>query len=234
MKIAYYILNKLKSKGADEAVIRINKTKAFQIKFSDNKVVKTGSEVLMNLSIFMVKDKKIIVTTVKDFNRVEERTIPETNLEHFDKKNADRVINNLIKFSRSIKPNNNYFGIAEGPFKYKETKESYDKKVVDVDEVDLMNKGINAALENANRTNGIIEKHIINNFLITSNNVDAEDKSTGLYFSIRAFADKEASGHMNSCSRILKKFDVFNNKIIFNFFGYIKGNIFNCFRLNGF
>jgi PmbA protein len=82
--------------------------------------------------------------------------------------------------------------------------------VIYADEVDLMQKGINATLENANRSDGIIEKYITNNFLLTSNNVEAEDKSTGLYFSIRAFKDKNSSGHMNSCSRMLNKFDVEN------------------------
>jgi PmbA protein len=209
MEIAYYILKELKKKGADDIIIGVNKTEASQIKFSDNKVVKTGSELLVNLDIFMAKDKKIIVTSVKDFNKGEERTMPLTSLKKFDKKNADRIIDNLINFSKNIRPNKDYNGIAQGPFKYKEIKNKYDKNIIDVDEVDLMQKGINAALENSNRTNGIIEKYITNNLLITSNNIHAEDKSTGLYFSIRAFTDKEASGHMNSCSRILSKFDVY-------------------------
>ena len=208
MEIAYYILKELKKKEVDDVVIGVNKIEASQIKFSGNKVVKTGSEVLVNLDIFISKDKKIIVTTLKDFNRGEEMTIPPSNLERFNKKSADKVINNLIKFSKDVKENKNYLGIAQGPFKYKDVQNSYDKKVINVDEVDLMEKGINAALENATRTNGIIEKYITEHFLLTSNNVEAKNKGTALYFSIRAFKDKEASGHMNSCSRILSKFEV--------------------------
>ena len=209
MEIANYILKELKKKGADDVIIGVNKTEASQIKFSDNKVVKTGSELLINLDVFMAKDKKIIVTSLKDFNKGEERTIPPNTLKKFNKKNADKIINNLISFSKYVKPNKDYNGIAQGPFKYKEIKNNYDKKVIDADEIDLMQKGINAALENANKTNGIIEKYVTEHSLITSNNVHSEDKSTGLYFSIRAFTNKEASGHMNSCSRILNKFDVY-------------------------
>ena len=209
MDIAEYILKELKKKDVDDIVVNINKINASQIKFSDNKIVKTGSEILVNLNIFIVKDKKIVATSLKDYNTGEEKTISPSNLKQINKKNADQVINNLIRFSKNVKPNKDYFGIAEGPFKYKEIKDSYDKKVLNINEIDLMNKGINAALENSSRTNGIIEKYLFENSLFTSNNVHANDKSTGLYFSIRAFKDKDASGHMNSCSKTLKKFDVY-------------------------
>ncbi len=205
MKLAYYILKELKKKGADDVIISVNKSEGNQVKFSNNKVVKTGSEILINLEIFMTKDKKVVVTSLKDFNKGEERALIPTNL---DKKNADDAINNLIRFANNVNPNKDYNGIAEGPFKYKEIKDSYDKKIIDLNEVDLMEKGINAALENSSRTNGIIEKWVNEHLLITSNNIEAEDKSTGLYFSIRAFKNKESSGHMNSCSRILSKFEV--------------------------
>jgi len=205
MELAYYILKELKKKGADDIIIAVNKSEGSQVKFSDNKVVKTGSEILVNLEIFMAKDKKVVVTSLKDFNKGEERALIPTNL---DKKNADDAIKNLIRFANNVNPNKDYNGIAEGPFRYKEIKDSYDKKIIDLNEVDLMEKGINAALENSNRTNGIIEKWFNEHLLITSNNIEAEDKSTGLYFSIRAFKDKEASGHMNSCSRVLSKFEV--------------------------
>ncbi|MEK6836022.1 MAG: hypothetical protein AABX55_03310, partial [Nanoarchaeota archaeon] len=182
MEIAYYILKELKKKGADDVVIEFSKDDSSQIKFSNNKIVKTGSEILYNLGIFMVKDKRIVTTTLKDFN----------------KKDADKVINNLIKFSKNVKPNLQYNGIAEGSFKYKEIKNGYDKNVLNMNEFDLVEKGINKVLEKVKRADGIFEKHVNENLLLTSNNVHAEDKATNLYFSIRAFASKEASGHMNS------------------------------------
>src|SRR3989304_3378611 len=111
MELANYILKELKKKGADDVIVELKKQEAYQIKFSNNKIVKTGSEVLFNLGIFMAKDKRIVVTSVRDFN----------------KKEADKTINNLIRFARNIKPNENYSGIAKGSFKYKEIKNSYDK-----------------------------------------------------------------------------------------------------------
>lgn len=208
MEIAYYILKELKKKQVDDVVININKMQASQIKFSDNKVVKTGNEILINLNMFVTKDKKVVATTLKDFGTGEELTTNQSNLEKFDKNNVDKFLNNLLRFSKNLKPNENYYGIAQGPFKYKEIKNGFDKKILNANEFDLMEKGINAALENSSRTNGIIEKYYNENSLITSNNVHAHDKSTALYFSIRAFTDKDASGHMNSCSRMLNKFEV--------------------------
>ena len=71
MEIANYILKELKRKGADDIVVTVNKILASQIKFSNNKIVKTGSEILVNLNIFIAKDKKIVVTSLKDFNKGE-------------------------------------------------------------------------------------------------------------------------------------------------------------------
>jgi len=207
MELAKYIVKELKGKGVDDVVATVNKIVVSQIKFSNNKVAKTGNEISVNLSIFIVKDKKIVVTSLKDFNKGEERTISPSNLSHNDKKSADDVIKNLLNFIKYVQPNQNYNGIAEGPFKYKNVK-NYDKKIIDVNEFDLMEKGINSALESASRADGIIEKHLTETTLITSNNISTTDKSTRMYFSIRAFKDKDASGHMNTCSSSLSKLDV--------------------------
>lgn len=192
MKLAYYIRDKLLKKGADDVVISVNNLGATQLKFVNNKIAKTGSEVLLNLNIFLSMKKKIIATTLKEF----------------DEKNADKLISNLIKTVKTLPENRDYDGISEGPFKYKKIKELYDKKINSLDNVDLLQKGMNAALENSKRTSGILETYNHKTFLLTSNNVEAESRGTNFYFSIRAFNEKDESGHKTTCSRMLNKFQV--------------------------
>ncbi|MFH1209253.1 MAG: TldD/PmbA family protein [archaeon] len=192
MEIIYYIRDELLKNGADDVVLEFNKSEGTQLKFANNKIVKTGTEILSNLSVFVVQKNKIIATSLKDLN----------------KKSADELIKNIFKFLKQTEPNKDYRGIAKGPFKYKETENGYDKNVLDFDEVDLLNKGINAALENSKRVAGIFESSINSSHLVTSNNINVEDKSTGLYFSIRALNEKDESGHMTSCSRTLNKLKV--------------------------
>ena len=52
----------------------------------------------------------------------------------------------------------------------------YDKKIKNLDEVDIVESGINAALENSSRASGIFESSIgnieISAFLYSSNNMD--------------------------------------------------------------
>ena len=192
MEIIYYIRDELLKKGADDVVLEFNRSEGTQLRFANNKIVKTGTEILSNLSVFAVQKNKIISTSLKDLN----------------KDSADELIKNIFKFLKQTEPNHDYRGIAKGPFKYKEIENGYDKNVLNFDEVDLLNKGINAALENSKRVAGILESSINNSHLVTSNNVDVEDKSTGLYFSIRALNEKDESGHMNSCSRTLNRLKV--------------------------
>ncbi|MBL7147578.1 MAG: TldD/PmbA family protein [Nanoarchaeota archaeon] len=192
MEIINYIKNQLVKKGADNVVVNYVKSEGKQLKFVNNQIVKTGTEILDNINIFVVKDKKIVSTSLKEL----------------DKKSADKIIDKIMKFIKFVEPKEDYKGIAKGGFEYKEIKDRYDKKVLDMDEVDYLNKGMNKALEFSKRVSGILESGSVYNYLVTSEGVDAEDKSTNLYFSIRAFNEKDESGHMATVSRMLNKFDV--------------------------
>jgi len=193
MDIANYINNKLIKFGADDVIIGINKSKSSQIKFSNNKIVAVKNWDMSNLGIFMAIKKRLVTTTLKEIS----------------KKAADDTIKNIIKFSNHIKPSEEYKGIAKGPFRYKEIEQTYDKKISNVDGVDLIKKGVNAALnKGAKRVAGVLEMEESSGELLTSNNINARDKGTSIYFSIRALKDKSSSGHKVSISRVLNKFDV--------------------------
>ena len=208
MEILYYFMKKLKKRNVDDAVLSFNASNARQIKFSDNKIVKDAVELLSDVGIFVVKDKKIFTTTYKD-------TVDETglasekgNFNEMKKKEIDKFINKIMKFLKAIHPKRDYFGINEKTFKYNEINESYDPQIKNLDDYDYVRRGINSAFkEGAKRTNGIFEAHESKNTLLTSSGVEFSEKKSELYFSMRCFIEKDESGHMNAVSRIVKKLD---------------------------
>jgi len=178
--------------GMDDVVLTRLTNNSTQIKFSNNKIVKTGTELIDYISIFLVKDKKILTTGIKDFSK-----------QHIEKtiKTCSKLINKLPR-------KEDYYGIAKGPFKYKKLKETYDKRINSIDQVDMVNAAINASInEGAKRTNGIFETHEVDSRLLTSNNIDIKDKQTQLYLSIRSLIEKDSSGHITISSRTLKNFN---------------------------
>ncbi len=190
-ELAKHILKKLIERGANDVVISLVNAYAKQIKFVNNEIVKTGTEYLKSLSVFANIKKKLVSTTLKNFSE----------------KSADELVNNILNFSKNINEKEDYYGIAEGPFKYNKLSDVYEKDYNNVDLVDLTAKGINASLENAKRASGILEASNAKIYLITSDNVEAEHEGTHFYFSIRSFYDKESSGHKTISGRILKKFN---------------------------
>jgi len=192
-EIANYMKKELVKKGADDVLVSVGRDNTTLIKFANNKISVTKSWDTVDLGVFLAKDKKIVSTSIKDFSM----------------KTADETITLLMKFVKSARPNTEYEGIAEGPFKYKDIEETYDPKIIDLNEksIDFVEQGINTALDiGAKRTAGILEFSHFDAYLITSNNVEAADKGTSLYYSIRALVDKYASGHIVTVSRVLNKF----------------------------
>lgn len=204
--VAEYLLKKLK-KQMDDVIITEHENISTQIKFVDNKIAKTGTEQLKDISVFAVKNKKIIGTSFREFSGPDD-TIKgaDTNL---SKKKADELIKKLTGFVKFIQPKKDYYGIYENKHKYKKLKNCYDNEIKKMDHVDYVEKGINAALEQgAKRVSGILESHEHFSRVLTSNNIDVKEKGTNFYFSLRALLNKSASGHYNCCSRMLNKFDV--------------------------
>ena len=191
-KIPKNILNKLK-KEVDDAVIISRTTDSNQVKFSNNKVSITQTWVNNSIAIFVAKDKKIVTTTIQDFRNA----------------SIEKSISLIKKNLSLMNPNDEYLGIAEGPFKYKKVEDLYDKEIVNYDFSDKLEAGINKTLEvGAKRTSGLLEASEAEYLLLTSNNVEAIDKSSLIHFSVRSFFDNEASGHITNSSRILKNFHI--------------------------
>ena len=193
--IAQKLKTQFLKQGADDVVITLEEEDSTQIKFSNNKVSATQTWDSMNLHIFAAVDKKIIVTSMHDFS--------ETAI--------NDAVSRLIKFAESAQPNKEYEGIAEGPFTYKHIAKTFDKAIAEnkTDMTDKVEQGITTALNaGAKRVAGVFETNTISSYLLTSNNVEAEDQATRAYFSLRAFMERDASGHCVSNARFLADCDV--------------------------
>jgi len=193
-EVAHYLKKRLLEKGADDVIIHINEQENNQIKFSNNQISVTKTWIELGAGIFATFKKKIITT----------------NLNEISKESADRAIKNIILIEKAVKPNENFYGIAQGPFKYKKIKDLYDQKIKNLGEksVDIVESGINEALkEGAIRTGGLLETTTNHDYILTSGDVEATEKNSNIHFSIRAFTDKDASGHGVASSNVLKYFD---------------------------
>jgi len=185
-------LKKELEKEVDDFILIKRDLEMSHLKFVNNKIVKTATEDSSQTGIFAVKDNKIISTDLKES----------------DKKSAKELVKNISNFLKFTKQSGNYFGIAEGPFKYKKVPGLFDKKIKNIDEVDIVESGINAALENAKRASGTFMSATGKSRIVTSTNVDAEEESSSLYFSIRSLLSKESSNHKTISSTMLKDFNV--------------------------
>jgi len=177
--------------GADNIVIEKNLGEIKQVRFANNNIQIFKNWNIFNYKIFLAYKKKIVNTLIFDPSE----------------KAVKAAIKNLIKYAKIIKPNQSYFGIAEGPFKYKKIPKKFDKKIVNVNLLDITEKMINSALENSKNTAGVVYTEINKRELETSSNVFASEKSTSIKLSIRAFNKDEETGHAASCSRNLSFID---------------------------
>ena len=192
--VAKSLLDKFSKAGADDVIVNVVEGNSLQIKFVNSKVATTLGTNWIQADVFTAVGKRLVATTIRDFS---ENAVYD-------------AVSRITKFSRATTPNEDYQGIAEGPFKYKDFPDAYDKRISELDEksVDLTEAALNAAAANGSkRSAGVLESAESSSYLLTSNNVEATDAGTQIYFSLRAFVDKYASGHCVTNSRVLGKFD---------------------------
>jgi len=190
-----YIVQKAQKLGAEDVIATSVSQLARQTKFANNEIVVNQTWDEKDVDIFLAFNKKTISTSVKADAK---------------KSDVDKTLNRMMKITRLLKPSEDYFGIAKGEFKYKDVEDGYDKKIEDLQEkeVDLVTAAINKALENGvKKSSGVLYSNVWQMKKMTSSGIDVSDKGTSINFSIRSFAEKDASAHSVSVSRILKGFD---------------------------
>jgi len=192
MNIEKYLLKKL-NPVADDVVIHSSTSKTIQTKFVNNRIITTKEECSKGISIFVSIKKKLVSTSIRNFS----------------KSSADSSIREIVSFAKFAEPNPDFNGIAKGPFKYKTPSEMFDAKVIKVNSADIVGNTISIADKYGCRVSGVFEVSDVNDSILTSNKVEANDKGTSLYLSARCFKD-DGSGHNTAVSRVLKRFDYKN------------------------
>ncbi|MFH1211670.1 MAG: TldD/PmbA family protein [Candidatus Woesearchaeota archaeon] len=191
-KIAEYALKLLEKKGASDTVVTLSAGCVAQSKFTNSKITSTMSWNSTDLALLACFGRKVIHTSVKELTR----------------KGVEKAANDCVKFARFAKENNEFQGIAQGPKKYSKIDGLYDKKVETLDSAEIVNKSTGAVHDaGVPRSDGIFQKSSMRWHLLTSNGIDAEDKGTWLYLSIRSLFDKYATGHELAVSRTINNFD---------------------------
>lgn len=192
-----YVIKRAEQLGADDAICTVVSGKSRQLKFANNEIVLSTIWNATDVYVYLTLQKKVIFGSLNLSN------------DRFKKESIDDFLKRLIKTAKVTEEKRDYYGIAEGPFKYKDVEDTFDNKIVDLGEkrVDFVEKAINRALEEgAKRCAGVLYTNYMEIEKATSGNVNTRDKGTSINLSIRAFADKDASGHSVVASRILKEF----------------------------
>ena len=171
-------------KGAQDVLLSLKEVNAKQVKFSNSVVNTTQLWDTYTLFVFAAFSGKVVSMQL--------HSIPD------DVALLEKEAEKLCKFAAVTQKDEHYKGIAQGPFSYKNIADVYDAAIAkdNVDTVDMIEQGIATAHEHgAERTAGILETSTISEQLFSSHDITAQYQKTALSFSLRAFADKEASGH---------------------------------------
>ncbi len=193
-KIPDYVVKQLIKKGASEVIVNSSYQNKTQIKFVNNGITAITNWDSKNIGVFVNYKKRLV----------------STSIESFGKSAIDLSLKKLVALAKFCEQNNEHQGIAKGPFKYKKIAETYDRKIENLGNkaTDIVQEGIQIALkEGANRVSGNFEYSTIKSHLLSSEKVEVYEKGTLGYFTIRAFANKDASGHKTATTRMLNKLD---------------------------
>ena len=187
--VAAQIVAKAQKLGCQDAVADYIQNRSFQIRFGRNEPVISNRWREAYASVFLVHDKRVVVTDLKDLTDI------------------DGALERLVKIAKASQRNPEYAGLAKGSFRYAPFRP--DPKVLALqDGADFVEAAVNGALaEGAKECAGSFWRYEDEHVLATSNGVEAHDHRAGLYLSIRALVSLESSGHGIACASRLSRFD---------------------------
>jgi len=188
------ILHTLLKNHVEEAAVTVVKSRVGQIRFSNNKIDIFKEWDAVNANFLISKAQKIVTASLSNLS------------EESIKRGISLAMLNL-KYTH---PHRFYSPLPEGPFNYKPIKNVYDPRILDLGDkaLDYVWDAIEAALsEGANRVAGSLWFRHTEKILLTSKAVNVSSKSTYINIDLRAFVGKEATGHGDSCARILDDFN---------------------------
>jgi len=185
------IVKKGKALGADEVVARTTFGRYRQTRFSNNQADITVGWNDYVTDIALSWQKRLVATQVHDFQ------------------NVDETIKRLYQLAKASKENPQYGGIAKGKFQYSKSKA--DKTLGRLEnQADYVFQAIEAARKEVGKdlnAGGILFTKLEDVYLASSEGPMGEDSRSAIELSIRAFSEKEASGHSVECSSTAKGFN---------------------------
>jgi len=178
----------------DDVVVMGESYKNNQVRFAGNEVSIVKQWNGLKLQVFVSCGRKIAMTQI---DQTEKDVVRST-------------VEKLVVLCKTMKENEGYFGIAEGPFSYDPIPKTFDTKICNLGEkaIDFVEGGINSAVgEGAKRAAGVFYFGERYYFIQTNRGVEKGTGGTFLRFTIRAFVDELSSGQGISVSRCLADFD---------------------------
>ena len=184
------VVKKAKALGADEVIARTTFGKYRQARFSNNQVDITVAWNDYVTDVNLAWKKRVVATQIHNFQEV------------------DASIKRLFELAKVSKENPMFGGFAKGSFRY--TKSDADKKVQDLDDPsEYVSEAIGAAEKEVGSqidSGGILFTKFEDVYLVSSEGPAGVDSRSAIELSIRAFSEREASGHSVECSSTLKDF----------------------------
>ena len=184
------IVKKAKALGADEVIAKTTFGKYRQARFSNNQVDITVAWNDYVTDVSLAWKKRVVATQIHNFQEV------------------DPSLKRLLELAKVSKENPMFGGFAKGSFRYE--KSNADEKLQNLeDPSEYVFEAISAAEKEVGSqidSGGILFTKFEDVYLVSSEGPVGVDSRSAIELSIRAFSEREASGHGVECSSTLKDF----------------------------
>jgi PmbA protein len=184
------IVKKAKVLGADEVIARTTFGRYRQARFSNNQVDITVAWNDYVTDVSLAWKKRVVATQIHNFQEV------------------DASIKRLLELAKVSKENPLFGGFAKGSFRY--ARSNADKKLQELeDPSEYVFEAIGAAEKEVGSqidSGGILFTKFEDVYLVSSEGPVGADSRSAIELSIRAFSEREASGHGVECCSALKDF----------------------------
>lgn len=182
------IVKKAKALGADEVIAKTTFGRYKQVRFSNNQVDITVAWNNYVTDVALAWKNRVVATEIRDFQQV------------------DPSIERLLALAKVSRENPTFGGFAKGRFRY--AKSAADKKILDMeDPTEYVFEAVDAAKKEAGSQvdcGGILFTKFEDVYLASSEGPVGVDSRSAIELSIRAFSEREASGHGVDCCSALK------------------------------
>ena len=185
------IVKKGKALGADEVIASTVFAEYRQSRFSNNQIDIGVAWDDYTTNVLLTWKKRVVATQIRNFQ------------------NIAPTMDRLFKLAKVSQENPMYGGIANGKFKY--AKPMADKTIRDIeDPSEYIYEAVEAAKRHIGKnidSGGILFTKYEQVFLASSEGPEGQDERSAIELSIRAFAQRDESGHGVECNYSLKGFN---------------------------